>query len=167
MGAYLKREEERVSYVEVRMKVRTEEKEKADIQAALEESQRERLAAAEQEGVDLEAQRRQQENKKLEAEERAYQSLEAQFVTELGITEEYLREARSDDLDKSQVAELVRGGLVRCGSDQVLAHVRCPDVSLRCDVLRPILQGDTIDLDDVGIDLGATGVSFQSPVASR
>jgi len=108
MSAYLTREEQRVGYVEVRGKVRAEEKEKADIQAALDESEAERLAAAEQEGVDLEQQRRDAVAKQREAEEKAYQALEAQFVQELGITEEYLQEARSDQTMKSTAEHMVR-----------------------------------------------------------
>ena len=43
-----------------------------------------------------------------EAEEKAYQALEAQFVQELGITEEYLQEARSDQTMKSTAEHMVR-----------------------------------------------------------
>ena len=171
MTAYLKREEERVAYVEVRKGIREKEKEQADIQAALEESKAERLAAAEQDGVDLQQQQREAELKKLQADDKVYNELEAKFIKELGITDEYLRQTRNDSTSKT--AELVRRAAWCCS----WVFVPCCDacgLAVACgrssrdtfhDVMiatqKQNVQGDTVGLDGVHIELGDTGVSFR------
>lgn len=104
------------------------------------------VPAGSQEGIDLEAAEAEKQAKEKAAAEKRYQSLEELFIKELGITEDYLAEARAAEEAALKTVRL-------CSTHSQLLLL---SLLLTC---QPILyhQGDTVDLDDLHVDLAATG----------